>query len=366
MKYRVLGRTGVQVSQLCLGSMMFGSFGNPDHVECTRIVHAALDAGINFIDTADVYSGGESEEIIGKALRGRRGHVVLATKVHHPMGENINEHGSSRRWITQAVDDSLRRLKTDWIDLYQLHRPDPLTDLEESMGALTDLVRAGKVRYIGSCTFPGSMIAESHWIAEKRGYERFRCQQPPYSIFARGAEKDSLPTSTRYGMGVITWSPLSGGWLTGRYRHGEPFPKTTRGSIPANRKRAEGSQPVPARSLLGKPDPGDPIIRRKLDIIDSLLKLADGTGIPLVHLALAFVLNHPAVTSAIIGPRTIEQLEGQIDSVELKLSDEILDAIDQLVEPGSDVNPLGPEVGYQPPEITDAWRRRRGAVGPPA
>ena len=261
MKYRLLGRTGVQVSQLCLGTMMFGSYGNPDRVACMRIVHAALDTGINFIDTADVYSGGESEQIVGEALRGRRDNVVLATKVHHPMGGDINEHGSSRRWIMRAVDDSLRRLKTDWIDLYQVHRHDPLTDLEETMSVLTDLVRAGKVRYIGSCTFPGSLIAESHWIAEKRGYERFRCQQPPYSILARGAEKDSLPTSARYGMGVITWSPLSQGWLSGRYRRGQPFPDAPRSSIPTMRRRVEGWEDAPAKSLLGKPVSGRPHCR---------------------------------------------------------------------------------------------------------
>ena len=364
MKYRLLGRTGVQVSQLCLGSMMFGSFGNPDRVACARIIHAALDAGINFIDTADVYSGGESEQIVGEALRGRRDNVILATKVHHPMGGDINEHGSSRRWIVRAVDDSLRRLKTDWIDLYQLHRHDPLTDLEETMSALTDLVRAGKVRSIGSCTFPGSLIAESHWIAERRGYERFRCQQPPYSIFARGAEKDSLSTSARYGMGVITWSPLGQGWLSGRYRRGQPFPEAPRSSIPAMRKRAEGWQDVPQKSLLGRPGPGDPIVERKLDIIEELVPLAEQSGISLVHLAVAFVLNHPAVTSAIIGPRTMEHLTGQLGAVDVDLSAEVLDRIDELVTPGSDVNPLGPEVGYQPPEITDPWRRRRNAAPP--
>src|ERR671928_303974 len=222
MQHRNLGRTGVQVTPLCLGAMMFGDWGNPDHDESVRIIHRALDAGVNFIDTADVYARGESEEIVAKALAGgRRDNVVLATKVHGTMGDDPNEFGNSRRWIIREVENSLRRLQTDWIDLYQIHRPELDTDIDETLGALTDLVRAGKVRAIGSSTFPPSQIVEAQWTAEKRGRERFMCEQPPYSILVRGIESDVLPTCQRYGMGVIPWSPLAGGWLTGRYRKGQ-------------------------------------------------------------------------------------------------------------------------------------------------
>src|SRR5882762_5706919 len=229
MDYRPLGHTGVKVSPLCLGAMMFGGWGNPDHDESVRIIHAALDAGINFVDTADVYSRGESEEIVGKALSGgRRDNVVLATKVHGTMGDDPNEFGNSRRWIVREVENSLRRLGTDWIDLYQIHRPEPDTDIDETLGALSDLVRAGKVRYIGSSTFPASQIVEAQWTAARRGRERFVCEQPPYSMLARQVEADVLPTCKRYGMGVIPWSPLGGGWLSGKWRKGQEAPESTR------------------------------------------------------------------------------------------------------------------------------------------
>src|SRR6185503_20470012 len=230
MEYRPLGRTGVQVSKLCLGTMMFGAWGNTDHDDSIRIIHAALDAGINFIDTADVYSNGESEEIVGKALKGRRDDVVLATKVHGDMGSDPNRKGNSRRWIRMEVENSLRRLQTDWIDLYQIHRPDPTLDVDETLGVLTDLVREGKVRAIGSSTFPAEQIVEAQWVAERRAYERFRCEQPPYSILARGIERAVLPACERYGMGVIVWSPLNGGWLTGKYKRGQEYQKGTRAS----------------------------------------------------------------------------------------------------------------------------------------
>ncbi len=215
MEHRILGRTGVSVSKLCLGAMMFGAWGNPDHEESIRIIHSALDAGINFVDTADVYSAGESEEIVGKALKGRRDDVVLATKVHFPMGDEPNHRGNSRRWIVAEVENSLRRLQTDWIDLYQIHRPEPDTDIDETLGALSDLVHQGKIRYFGHSTFPASEIVEAQWTAERRGRERFRCEQPPYSMLTRAIEYDVLPTCQRYGMGVIPWSPLAGGWLSG-------------------------------------------------------------------------------------------------------------------------------------------------------
>src|SRR3954447_21173992 len=228
MEHRPLGRTGVSVSKLCLGTMMFGEWGTKDHDESTKIIHRALDAGINFVDTADVYSQGESEVIVGKALAGRRDDIVLATKFFMPFDDDPNHRGGSRRWITQSVENSLRRLGTDYLVLYQIHRWDPAVDLDETLGALTDLVRAGKVRYIGHSTYPASTIVEAQWVAERRGRERFACEQPPYSILVRGIEAEVLPTCRRYGMGVIPWSPLAGGWLSGRYRKGEDLPQSRR------------------------------------------------------------------------------------------------------------------------------------------
>src|SRR5919199_5116497 len=284
MEYRTLGRTGMRVSPLCLGAMMFGAWGNRDHDDSVRIIHRALDAGINFIDTADVYSRGESEEIVGKALAGgRRDNVVLATKVHGTMGEDPNEFGNSRRWIVREVDNSLRRLRTDWIDLYQIHRPEEDTDIDETLGALTDLVRQGKVRYIGSSTFPASQIVEAQWVARERGRERFVTEQPPYSILVRAVEYDVLPTCRRHGMGVIPWSPLAGGWLSGRWRKGQEPPASTR------------AERLPRRYDLSLP--GN---QRKLDAADRLAQLADEAGMSLVEMAIAWVVNHPAVTAAII------------------------------------------------------------------
>ena len=246
---RTLGRTGVRVSPLCLGAMMFGGWGNEDHDDSIRIIHRALDAGINFIDTADVYARGESEEIVGKALAGgRRDNVILATKVHGTMGDDPNEFGNSRRWIIREVENSLRRLQTDWIDLYQIHRPEFDTDIDETLGALTDLVRAGKIRYFGSSTFPASKIVEAQWVAERRGRERFVCEQPPYSLLVREVEKDVLPTAQRYGMGVIPWSPLAGGWLTGQYRLGTEIPQSRRAArIPSRYDMSDPRQPAQAR-----------------------------------------------------------------------------------------------------------------------
>src|SRR5689334_5838824 len=220
MRMRTLGGTGIKVSPYCLGAMMFGAWGNRDHDDSIRIIHAALDAGINFIDTADVYSRGESEEIVGKALKDRRDNVVLATKVHGTMGDDPNQYGNSRRWIIREVEDSLRRLGTDWIDLYQIHRPEPGTDIDETLGALSDLVHQGKVRYVGSSTFPAAQIVEAQWAARDRHLQRFVCEQPPYSLLVRGIEADVLPTCARYGMGVIPWAPLASGWLSGRWRKG--------------------------------------------------------------------------------------------------------------------------------------------------
>jgi aryl-alcohol dehydrogenase-like predicted oxidoreductase len=338
MELRSLGRTGVKVSPLCLGAMMFGAWGETDHDESVRIIHAALDAGINFVDTADVYSRGESEEIVAKALKGRRDDVILATKVHGRMGDDANEFGNTRRWIVREVDNSLRRLGTDWIDLYQIHRPEEDTDVDETLGALTDLVRAGKVRYIGSSTFPASQIVEAQWVAERRGRERFVCEQPPYSILVRGIESDVLPTCRRHGMGVIPWSPLAGGWLSGRYRK-DDYPESRRAQL------------VPRRYDMSLP--GN---QRKLEAADALAELADEAGTSLVHMAIAFVIRHPAVTSAIIGPRTMEHLESQLGAADVELSDDVLDRIDEIVPPGVNLNPS--DAGYDNPALAPAARRR--------
>ena len=340
MEYRTLGHTGIKVSPLCLGAMMFGAWGNPDHDESIRIIHAALDKGINFIDTADVYARGESEEIVGKALvGGKRDNVVLATKFHGNMGDDPNEFGNSRRWITRAVDDSLRRLGTDWIDLYQVHRPEADTDIDETLGALSDLVRAGKVRNIGSSTFPAAQIVEAQWVAERRGRERFMCEQPPYSLLVRAIEADVLPVAKSYGMGVIPWSPLAGGWLSGKWRKGQEAPESTR-----------------ARRIPGRYDLSDPGNQRKLETADALAQVAEDAGLTLIEMAIAFVIRHPAVTAAIIGPRTMEQFESQITAPDVKLSDELLDRIDQIVPPGTTVNPI--DGGWQNPALTTAARRR--------
>ncbi|MEV4199685.1 aldo/keto reductase [Micromonospora globbae] len=341
MRYRVLGRTGIEVSVHCLGTMMFGFVGNPDHDDCTRIIHAALDQGINFVDTADMYSAGESETIVGKALHGRRDDVVLATKVHFPMGEGRNRGGNSRRWIIREVEESLRRLNTDWIDLYQVHRPDPTTDIEETLSVLTDLVRQGKIRAFGCSTFPAEQIVEAHHVAERRGLHRFRTEQPPYSLLARGIEIDLLPVTQRYGMGVLTWSPLASGFLTGRYRKGQPVDLTTgRAAL------------TPARF-----DPAIEENARKLDVVEQLVELASEIGCTLPELALAFPVAHPAVTSVIIGPRTMEQLDAALKGAALTLDDAVLDRIDEIVPPGT--NLYQADGAWRPPALTDPALRRR-------
>ncbi len=342
MQTRPLGRTGVDVSPLCLGTMMFGAWGNPDHEDSIRVIHRALDAGINFLDTADVYSQGESEEIVGKALAGgRRDDVVLATKFHGQMGEGPLRRGNSRRWIVQEVENSLRRLQTDWIDLYQVHRPEPGTDIDETLGALTDLVHAGKIRSLGSSTFPAHAIVEAQWTAERRGRERFVCEQPPYSILVRGVEADVLPVCERYGMGVIPWSPLAGGWLSGKYRKDGETPQSHR-----------------AERIPGRYDLSLPGNQRKLEAADALGRLAEEAGLSLIELALAFVIEHPAVTAAIIGPRTMEQLESQLGATEVRLDAAILDRIDEIVAPGENLNAV--DAGWQDPAL-DVGARRRSA-----
>jgi aryl-alcohol dehydrogenase-like predicted oxidoreductase len=324
MQTRYLGKTGVSVSNLCLGAMMFGEWGTKDHDESIRIIHRALDAGINFIDTADTYSAGESEEIVGKALAGgRRGNVVLASKAHYPMGDDPNQRGNSRRWIVTEVENSLRRLQTDWIDLYQIHRPDPSTDIDETLAVLSDLVHQGKIRCIGHSTFPASEIVEAQWTAERRGRERFRCEQPPYSILTRAVEYDVLPTCQRYGMGVITYSPLAAGWLSGRYRKDADIQGPT----------SSARQLLASRFDMSLEDN-----QRKLDAAEQLAQLADDAGMTLVEMAIAFVIRHPAITAAIIGPRTMEHLESQLAAADVSLADDVLDRIDEIVPPGVTIN----------------------------
>ncbi|MCZ2807141.1 aldo/keto reductase [Modestobacter sp. VKM Ac-2983] len=343
MEQRPLGRTGVSVSQLCLGAMMFGVVGNPDPDEGVRIVHRALDAGITFIDTADVYSNGESEEVVGKALTGgRRDGVVLATKVGLPFGQDPNQRGMSRRWITEAVENSLRRLGTDWIDLYQVHRLDPATDVDEALGALSDLVHAGKIRAFGASTVPASEIVEAQWTAERRGRERFRTEQPPYSVLTRAVEVDVLPTAQRYGMGVLTYSPLAGGWLSGKYRKGQEV------SGPGSVGRAQ--------RFPGVFDAANPANAAKLDAADALGALADEAGLTMVQLAIAFVVRHPAVTAAIVGPRTMDHLESYLAADGVQLSDDVLDRIDAIVPPGHTVN-VGDNM-WATPALSAAARRR--------
>ena len=338
MELRPLGRTGVQVSKLCLGTMMFGAWGNPDHDDSVRVIHRALDAGINFVDTADVYSAGESEEIVGKALKGRRDDVVLATKVWGPMGDDPNRRGISRRWIIAEVENSLRRLGTDWIDLYQVHRPDPNTDLDETLGALTDLVQQGKVRYIGSSSFSAGQIVDAQWAARERRLERFRTEQPPYSLLVRGIELDVLPTAQRHGMGILTYSPLAGGWLSGRWS-------------------ADATPTSPARQrLAARFDMSLPENQRKLEATEAFATVADEAQMPLIELAIAFVVNHPAVTSAIIGPRTMEQLDSQLPAADAALDAALLDRIDEIVRPGVNLNPADTSYGEQ--VLQPSLRRR--------
>ncbi|MFG6501749.1 aldo/keto reductase [Microbacterium sp. P05] len=338
MDYRPLGRTGVQVSPLCLGTMMFGPWGNQDEADSIRIIHRALDAGINFVDTADVYSKGVSEEITGKALAGRRDDVVLATKFFMPMDDGPNHRGGSRRWIIQEVENSLRRLGTDWIDLYQVHRPDPAVDIEETLGALSDLVHQGKIRYIGSSSFSGSQIVEAQWASQRRNLERFVTEQPPYSILVRGIEEDVLPTALRYGMGTLVYSPLAGGWLSGRWR-----------------KDAAGTPTSSARPS-ARFDMSSPDNQRKLDVVEELAQLAEANDMTLIELAIAFAINHPGVTSAIVGPRTMEQLESYLPAADIALPAEVLDRIDELVAPGVTLNP--DDNSYGAHELLPAARRR--------
>ena len=346
MEYRPLGRTGVSVSQLCLGAMMFGAFGNSDHDESVQIIRQALDAGINFIDTADGYSAGESAEILGKALAGgRRESVVLAVKFGVPFGDDDPNHrGASRRWIKEAVEGSLRRLRTDWIDLYQVGVPDRATDVDETLGALSDLVTEGKIRSFGTSKLPASEIVEAQWVAERRGHGRYRSEQPPYNILTRAVEYDLLPTCKRHGIGVMAYSPLAGGWLSGKYRKGREVGGP--GSLVRQRR-------FPALY-----DPASPANAAKLDAADALGGLAEEAGITLIQMAVAFVTRHPAVTSAIIGPRTMEHLEGYLAADGVELSVDVLDRIDEIVPPGVTANVVDNMWNVGTPALSAANRRR--------
>jgi aryl-alcohol dehydrogenase-like predicted oxidoreductase len=337
MRRRNLGATGMSVSEFALGAMMFGRMGNPDHDDAVAVIHRALDAGINLIDTADVYSAGESEEILGRALKGQRDDVVLATKFGRPMGEDPNHRGGSRKWIMRAVEDSLRRLDTDYIDLYQIHRPDHETDVGETLSALSDLVTAGKIRAFGSSTFPAEMIVEAQWAAQIRGSHRFLTEQPRYSIFTRSLEAAVLPTTQRYGMGVLTYSPLNSGWLSGH----------------ADIASSHRASMLPTRY-----DPSSPTGRLKVDALTALTALAGEAGVTLPTLATAFVRAHPGVTAVLIGPRTREQLDGLLAGVDVRLSDVVLDRIDAIVAPGVDLDPAD-NYAAEPPALLDARLRRR-------
>jgi aryl-alcohol dehydrogenase-like predicted oxidoreductase len=332
MRYRTLGQTGIKVSPYALGTLMFATaIGNPDQDDSIRIIRKALDAGINFVDTADAY--GDSEDVVGKALKGHRDNVVLATKVSRPMGKDPNQQGASRRWIMTAVENSLRRLQTDYIDLYQIQRPDPATDITETLSALSDLIHSGKVRAIGTSTMPASGIVEAQWAAERRSLERFRTEQPPYSILTRGIEREVLPAVQRYGMGALVWGPFAQGLLTGRVRKGQQN-DLRRASL--------------FRHLNDE---------RRIDAVEQLISVAEEAGLPMTHLAMAFTIAHPGVTSAIIGPHTMEQLDDLLAGLDVVITDEILDRIDEIVPPGTDIGTL--DQAYVPPAVQDPGLRRR-------
>lgn len=339
MQYRTLGRTGVQVSTLALGAMNLGPIGRTTQDEATALVGTALDAGINLIDTADVYGNGISEEMVGRAIAGRRDDVVLATKAALPMGEDRNRRGGSRRWLVTALEDSLRRLGVDHVDLYQIHRWDPATSDEETLSALTDLRQAGKIRYFGTSTYPAHRLVEAQWAAREHHLGRYVTEQPSYSILQRGVEAHVLPVTQRYGLGVLVWSPLASGWLSGAIRAGREI-TTHRSTF------------MPQRF-----DPAVPANRARLDAVERLATVADEAGLTLIQLALGFVTAHSAVTGAIIGPRTPEHLHSQLAAADTVLTADVLDAVDAIVAPGVDLAPQ--EKNDTPPALLDPALRRR-------
>ncbi|MBA59091.1 MAG: aldo/keto reductase [Gammaproteobacteria bacterium] len=347
MELRVLGRTGVNVSKFCFGAGMFGYFGNDDKKECQKMVDHAIEEGINYFDTSDVYSHGESENILGDALKKKRKDVILATKFSLPMDSDPNHKGNSRRWIMEAVENSLDRLKTDYIDLYQVHRPDITTDIDETLGALSDLMRQGKVRMIGTSTFPAEQIVEAQWCSEKRMRERFSTEQAPYSIFARKVESNVFPTCQKYGIGGLVWSPLAQGWLTGKWRRGSKPEGTHRNNLQPHLFQMDRTEN-----------------QMKLDLIERLEKIAGDAGLSLIAMALAFTTEHPAVSSVIIGPRTFDQLAGLLNCSNTHLDEDTLDAIDLVVPPGQNIS--SDDDGYTPPAIEDRLERRRLKSSPKA
>ncbi|MHC6176485.1 aldo/keto reductase [Glutamicibacter sp. X7] len=341
MQYRALGHTGIQASSLALGTMNFGKMGGTTQADVDVLVGTALDAGVNVIDTADVYSAGESEELLGKAISGRREEVVLATKAGLPMGQGVRQKGASRRWLTTALEDSLRRLGADHIDLFQIHRWDPATSDEETLEALTDFQRAGKIRHFGTSTYPAYRIVQAQWAAARIGSGRFVTEQPSYSILQRGIERDVLPAARDYGLGVLAWSPLASGWLSGAVRRDR--------AVTTNR-----SAFMPQRFDLDVP-----ANQARMDAVEKLVALAEEFGLSLIQLALGFVTAHPGVTSALIGPRTPEHLASQLAAADTVLNAEVLDAIDQIVTPGTDL--AAHEKNDAPPAVLEAALRRRYA-----
>jgi len=339
MQYRTLGHTGIQASSLALGTMNFGKLGGTTQAEVDTLVGTALDAGINLIDTADAYGRGESEELLGNALAGRREEVVLATKAGLPMGDGVGERGASRRWLTTALDASLRRLQVDHVDLFQIHRWDPATSDEETLAALTDLQQAGKIRHFGTSTYPAYRLVQAQWAAGTARVRRFVTEQPSYSILQRGVERDVLPVAQEYGLGVLVWSPLASGWLSGAVRRDR--------EVTTNR----------ATFLPQRFDLAVPANRARMDAVEQLAALAEQAGLTLIQLALGFVTAHPGVTSALIGPRTPEHLTSQLAAAETVLTNDVLDAIDEIVAPGTDL--AAHEKNDAPPALLDATLRRR-------
>lgn len=348
MDQRPLGETGIWVSELCLGAMMFGAMGNTDQNETVSIVHRALDAGINFFNTADGYSHGESEQVLGKALAGgRRGESVISVKTGLVLDGNNNHGGGSRRWLNQAVEGSLRRLNTDYIDVYELGVPDAATDLDETLGALTDLVRAGKIRSFGTSKQPPSRLVEARALAERRGHGFFRTEEVPYSMINRAVEYDLLPTCQRLGTGVLAFGALGGGWLSGRYQ--DTSAATGAGS--------------PVRARLSNLDASDPANAAKLRAVQALGVLAQKAGLTLIQLATAFVLRHPGVSSAVIGPRKLDHIEGYLAVEGVRLSEDVLDEIDTIVAPGVSIDIADTMWRIGSPALLPQNRRRNESTG---
>ncbi|WP_144627322.1 aldo/keto reductase [Arthrobacter woluwensis] len=337
MEQRTLGGSGIVVGAIGFGAMNFGFPGGPSDEDAVAMVHQAIDAGVTLIDTADVYTKGESERVVGLAIKDRRDHVVLATKFGLPMSDDPNHSGGSARWIRTAIEGSLRRLGTDYIDLYQMHRPDYQTPLDETLSTLSDLVREGKVRAIGSSTFPPEMIVTAQWAAQTGGHRRFVTEQPRYSIFNRRPEGHVFPTMQAHNMGAVTYAPLASGWLSGA----DPT-TSTRAKLEAHVFDLTNTEN-----------------QTKIQAAQQLRQLAAEADLPMTHLALGFARAHPAVSAVLIGPRTPEQLTDLLTSAEVTLDTALLDRIDEIVEPGNDVNPADNFDSTIPALANPHLRRRR-------